>query len=50
VRSPAGFLGATVGVLVAANVLAHRVVPDEPVAVAAGLVVALVAIARGRLG
>ncbi len=44
--APGVLLGVLVGVLAGANVLAHRVVPGAPVAVAAGLVVALLLVAR----
>lgn len=43
---PRPALAVLVGVLVTANVLVHRVLPGAPVAIAAGLVVALLAIAR----
>jgi uncharacterized protein len=43
---PRWALAVTGGVLVAANVLVHRVRPGAPVAVAAGLVVALLAVSR----
>jgi membrane protease YdiL (CAAX protease family) len=44
--SPAGALTVLAGVLLAANLLVHRVVPGAPVAVAAGLVLALALLAR----
>jgi membrane protease YdiL (CAAX protease family) len=44
--SPRRALAVVSGVLVAANVLAHRILPGAPVAVAAGLVVALLAVSR----
>jgi membrane protease YdiL (CAAX protease family) len=44
--SPPGALALLTCVLVAANLLAHRLLPGAPVAVAAGLVVALLAVAR----
>ncbi|HST64290.1 MAG TPA: CPBP family intramembrane glutamic endopeptidase [Mycobacteriales bacterium] len=43
---PRSALAVVGGVLVAANVLDHRVLPDAPVPVAAGLVVALLGVAR----
>jgi membrane protease YdiL (CAAX protease family) len=45
-RANAGPLVVLVAILVVANVLAHRLLPGAPVAVAAGLVLALVAVAR----
>ncbi|HEY6746115.1 MAG TPA: CPBP family intramembrane glutamic endopeptidase [Mycobacteriales bacterium] len=45
-RPLAVLLVALLGVLVTANMLAHRVLPGAPVAVAAGLVLSLLALAR----
>lgn len=41
------WVAVAVACLVAANVLAHRIMPGAPAAVAAGLVVAMVAVAQG---